>query len=122
MAKAEWTGGEASPRFVVTSLGLDRAKTRFLYEDVLYEDVIEYNGRNLGNLSLRKAYSRAGLDQFTRHQHILKHTCCSWLVQAGQSYEAVANLVGTRAQIIERHYGHQSPEHLATIGNTLTIG
>ena len=34
VAKAEWTGGEANPRFVVTSLGLDRAKTRFLYEDV----------------------------------------------------------------------------------------
>ena len=34
VAKAEWTGGEANPRFVVTSLSLDRAKTRFLYEDV----------------------------------------------------------------------------------------
>ena len=34
VAKAEWTQGEANPRFVVTSLGLERAKTRFLYEDV----------------------------------------------------------------------------------------
>ena len=34
VAKAEWTGDAANPRFVVTSLALDRAKTRFLYEDV----------------------------------------------------------------------------------------
>jgi hypothetical protein len=34
VAKAEWTEGKANPRFVVTSLGLDRASTRFLYEDV----------------------------------------------------------------------------------------
>lgn len=34
VAKAEWTGGEANPRFVVTSLSIDRASTRFLYEDV----------------------------------------------------------------------------------------
>jgi Transposase DDE domain group 1 len=34
VAKAEWTGGEANPRFVVTSLDIDRASTRFLYEDV----------------------------------------------------------------------------------------
>ena len=34
VAKAEWTGGEANPRFVVTSLDIDRASTRFLYEDI----------------------------------------------------------------------------------------
>ena len=34
VAKAEWTSGEANPRFVVTSLSIDRAKTRFLYEDI----------------------------------------------------------------------------------------
>jgi Transposase DDE domain group 1 len=34
VAKAEWTGGEANPRFVVTSLDIDRATTRFLYENV----------------------------------------------------------------------------------------
>ena len=34
VAKAEWTGGEANPRFVATSLDIDRASTRFLYEDI----------------------------------------------------------------------------------------
>jgi len=34
VAKAEWTGGEANPRFVVTSLGREEAETRYLYEKV----------------------------------------------------------------------------------------
>lgn len=32
VAKAEWTQGEANPRFVVTSLETDKAEARFLYE------------------------------------------------------------------------------------------
>ncbi|MCW6512805.1 IS1380 family transposase [Lichenifustis flavocetrariae] len=34
IAKAEWTGGEANPRFIVTSLAKAEAGARFLYEDV----------------------------------------------------------------------------------------
>jgi hypothetical protein len=34
VAKAEWTGGEANPRFVVTSLGRAEAAARYLYEKV----------------------------------------------------------------------------------------
>jgi hypothetical protein len=34
VAKAEWTQGEANPRFVVTSLGTGEAETRPLYEDL----------------------------------------------------------------------------------------
>lgn len=34
VAKAEWTGGEANPRFVVTSLHRAEAGARYLYEDL----------------------------------------------------------------------------------------
>ena len=34
VAKAEWTGGEANPRFVVTSLSRKQAEARHLYEKV----------------------------------------------------------------------------------------
>jgi len=34
VAKAEWTQGEASPRFVVTSLKRSEAGARHLYEDI----------------------------------------------------------------------------------------
>jgi hypothetical protein len=38
VAKAEWTQGETNPRFVVTSLGGDQCKAKYLYEKVLYEE------------------------------------------------------------------------------------
>ena len=34
VAKAEWTQGEANPRFVVTSLARDAGKAKYLYEKV----------------------------------------------------------------------------------------
>ena len=34
VGKAEWTGGEPNPRFIVTSLGRAEAGARFLYEEV----------------------------------------------------------------------------------------
>ncbi len=34
VAKAEWTGGSANPRFVVTSLGADEHDAKALYEDL----------------------------------------------------------------------------------------
>src|SRR5205807_4582145 len=34
VAKAEWTKGEANPRFVVTSLRRDECKAKYLYEKV----------------------------------------------------------------------------------------
>jgi hypothetical protein len=34
VAKAEWTSGEANPRFIVTSLGREEAEARYLYEKI----------------------------------------------------------------------------------------
>jgi hypothetical protein len=34
VAKAEWTKGEANPRFIVTSLRRDQGKAKYLYEKV----------------------------------------------------------------------------------------
>jgi site-specific recombinase XerD len=66
------------------------------------------------------AYVRAGLSR-KRRNHILKHTCCSLLVQAGASFESVAKLVGTRAEMVRKTYGHLSPEHLETVGAVLSF-
>ena len=81
--------------------------------------VIEYRGKKVNKVDLTDAYRRAGITGAT--QHTLKHTCCSWLVQAGQSYESIAKLVGTSAKTIEKHYGHLSPAHLATVADALTV-
>ena len=82
--------------------------------------LIEWRGKKVAKVDLTDAYRRANIADAT--QHTLKHTCCSWLVQAGIPYERIAKLVGTSAKTIEKHYGHLSPEHLATVGNVLTIG
>lgn len=83
--------------------------------------VIESNGKKLNKIDLSKAYERAGLGDRKRRQHLLKHTCCSLLVQSGASFEAVASLIATRANIIEKHYGHLSPKHLETVADTLSF-
>jgi site-specific recombinase XerC len=81
--------------------------------------LIEYRGKKVNKVDLTDAYRRAGIKGAT--QHTLKHTCCSWLFQAGQSYANIAKLVGTSARTIEKHYGHLSPAHLATVGDVLTV-
>lgn len=83
------------------------------------EFVVNFRGKRLGKVDLTDAYRRAGITGCS--QHTLKHTCCSWLVQAGQSYENIAKLIGTSARTIEKHYGHLSPKHLATVGDVLSI-
>lgn len=83
--------------------------------------VIQHRGKRLLTIDLKPSYRRAGLDGLARHVHLLKHTCCSLLVQSGQSYQAVAKMVGTDAKTIERHYGHLSPAHLDTAGEVLSF-
>ncbi len=82
--------------------------------------VIEWKGKGVSKVDLSDAYRRAGITK-KRQVHILKHTCCTWLVQAGVSFQAIGKLVGTSAKVIEDHYGHHSPEHLQTAARALTL-
>ena len=83
--------------------------------------VIEYRGRKVGRVDLRDSYVRAGLPVPNDPHHILKHTCCTWLVQDGVPFQTIAKLVGTTAATIEKHYGHQSTEMLAAAGKSLVV-
>jgi integrase len=83
--------------------------------------IISFRGKGVKSVDLSDAFERAKIPQPKRTQHVLKHTCCSWLVQAGVSYIKIAKLVGTSADTIERYYGHLSPEHLATVGDNLSV-
>lgn len=49
--------------------------------------------------------------------HVLKHTCCTWMLQEGVSTYQVARYVGTTEAVISRIYGHHSPEHLSDARN-----
>jgi integrase len=82
--------------------------------------IIEFAGRPLKTIDSKRSYARAGLNK-RRRQHLLKHTCCSWLVQAGREFSEIAALIGTSAEVIERHYGHLSPALLETVADVLTV-
>ena len=85
------------------------------------DHVVSYRGKGLTKINLEAAYRRAGLMHYRRRNHLLKHTTCSLLVQAGRTVEEVAKLIGTRAETIRKHYGHLSPEHMETAGAVLQL-
>ncbi|GAB1407712.1 site-specific integrase [Thermomonas brevis] len=45
--------------------------------------------------------------------HDLRHTCASWLVQAGVPLHTVAEMLGHSSTAITKRYAHLTPEHLA---------
>jgi integrase len=74
---------------------------------------VEYAGRLIAKE--RKGWDRArqlaGLgDDVT--PHTLKHTSITWMLQRGVPIRQVAGFVGTTEKVIEKHYGHHSPDHL----------
>jgi integrase len=101
----------------------DRCRFRSVGVEVYARDecpyVVHYHGRGIDSVDLSNAYARAGI--VGANVHTLKHTCCTWLVQGGVSYERIAKLIGTTARMIELHYGHEHPSHLETAGELLTV-
>ena len=65
------------------------------------------------------AFARAGIQGCT--MQTLKYTAITWMVHAGISFDKIAKLTGTSARMIERRYGHHSPEFLAEVGEVLVI-
>ncbi|MBV9066736.1 MAG: site-specific integrase, partial [Methylobacteriaceae bacterium] len=44
--------------------------------------------------------------------HVLRHTCATWMLQNGVSTREVAGYLGTSEKVIEKTYGHHSPDHM----------
>jgi integrase len=86
------------------------------------EWVIEYNGRKAGDVkkSFKVLANKLCWPWFT--PHVLKHTCITWLVQAGIPYGQVAHLVNTSVKIIEKHYGHHDPKTASAMAEALSLG
>lgn len=73
------------------------------------------SGKTDGPLTdLKKSFAtacrRAGLVDVT--PHTLRHTCASWLVQAGIPLYEVARLLGHSAITTTQRYAHLAPDHL----------
>lgn len=87
----------------------------FRARKVSHEDayVINNNGSKIASVkkSFENARVLAGIPKATPHS--LRHTAVSWLVQKGISYAEIGSYVGMSIHMVERVYGHMSPEHLS---------
>lgn len=122
---AAYTGIRAGHLLRLTSadvageyLRLDRSgKTRRLQMIPLHpkvQAIAEALPLPIGERTLRKQWTEArqstGIDC---RWHDLRHTCASWLVQAGVPLHTVAELLGHSSTALTKRYAHLAPQHLA---------
>lgn len=98
---------------------LDRSsKTKTLQMVPLHPKVVEIADHlplPISERILRKHWDEARNACGLRHirWHDLRHTCASWLVQAGVPLHTVSELLGHTSMAMTRRYAHLSPDHLA---------
>ncbi|PDS79170.1 site-specific integrase [Rhizobium sp. L43] len=70
---------------------------------------IEYNGEMIAKMKtgFNNARDRAGLGRDVV-PHVLRHTCATWLLNAGETIWDVAGFLGTSEKVIRDTYGHHS--------------
>jgi integrase len=52
--------------------------------------------------------------------HTLRHTAATWLMQRGVSIWQAAGYLGMSPEILDRVYGHHSPDHLRGAATAIT--
>lgn len=87
----------------------------------LCDAVIQFRGERI--LDVKTALSAACVRAGIRHisAHTFKHTAITWMVQAGTSFERIAKFANTSKEMIEKVYGHHSPEFLSEISNAVSF-
>lgn len=77
-----------------------------------WSDVCHYDGQESGSIKTSWATAReaAGLGPDVT-PHTLRHTCTTWLIQRGVPIAEVAGFVGLSIEMVDRVYGHHSPDH-----------
>jgi integrase len=88
--------------------------------------LIERNGKPIGDISdaWETACALAGLDRDVEEPkrvtpHVLRHTCCSWLLQAGFSEWKVGKFVGMSPALVASTYGHVSDDVQCETANAI---
>lgn len=82
---------------------------------------VEYHGRAV--LRINKAFRSArGLARLGADvtPHTLRHTCATWLAQAGVPTWEAAGFLGMTVEMFERVYGHHHPDHQAQAVNAFS--
>ncbi|WP_375275586.1 tyrosine-type recombinase/integrase [Methylorubrum thiocyanatum] len=75
------------------------------------EFVVEFRGKPVGevNKGFAAVVAAAGLGPDVT-PHTLRHTCATWLMQAGVDLWQAAAFLGMTVQVLERVYGHHRPD------------
>lgn len=83
------------------------------------DNVIEFRGRPVKSLKkgLAETARLAGVEGVT--PHVLRHTAATWMVQDGRPDEETARYLGTTAAMVQRVYGHHSPDFLKAASQAL---
>jgi integrase len=85
---------------------------------------VEFNGRPVKSVKtgFNKAVALARLsgEGSKMVPHTLRHTAATWLVQRGVPAWQAAGYLGMSIEMIERVYGHHSPEHLRKAAEAIT--
>jgi integrase len=89
--------------------------------------LIEHNGKPISSIAdaWETACELAGLDRPVGHPervtpHALRHSCASWLLQAGRSAWQVGEFIGMSEAEVNRTYGHINDETQRATANTVT--
>ena len=77
-----------------------------------WADVCHWDGKASRSIKTSWATAReaAGLGPEVT-PHTLRHTCTTWLMQRGVPVAEVAGFVGLSIEMVDRVYGHHSPDH-----------
>lgn len=83
--------------------------------------VVEYGGAPVASIKtgFKAAVRRAKLSGVT--PHVLRHTAASWMIQHGVPFGDVAAFLGNTEAMVERVYGHHSPDWLAHAAAALSV-
>lgn len=81
--------------------------------------VVEYGGSPVASIKtgFRACVRRAGLAQVT--PHVLRHTAVTWMVQGNVPLPLVAAYAVMSLQMVEKVYGHHSPEWMRQAAEAL---
>jgi integrase len=82
--------------------------------------VIEHGGRPVATVKtgIRAAAKRAQIEGVT--PHVFRHTAATWMVQRSTPFPMVASWLGNSVAVVEKVYGHHSPEWLKQAAEALS--
>jgi len=87
--------------------------------------LVEYQGRPVDT---RKGFYSLKMEVFDEarakavNRHTLRHTCATWLMQAGVSISLVAKYISATEKVVEEVYGHHHPDFQAEADHAFSRG